>query len=299
MLANLDVVIGTVVILLGVSLIVTVVNQALSSVLALRERNLRWGLTVLIQELHAARFANPDAMRLFSKDLNADAFRAVTTVLQHPLVSDSKFPVVWWRLASTIRFDEFVKMLLLLGEQPRPDAQAQESLTWLRENHRITEPWFASMMDRVSQRFATHMRIYSVLVSAVLVALLGMDTLYIVNALRGDAALRAGLVTAASSAAAAPQLDPQAQQQFASLAQSVRANLPSDMSITALVYRPVTLESLPGMLASVVLLSLGAPFWFSMLKNLLALRSVVARKEESEQQRATPDVGDQIRVRSF
>jgi hypothetical protein len=58
-LTNLDVLMGTVVIVLGVSLIVTVVNQALSTVLGLRGRNLRWGLAMLIQELHPERFEPP------------------------------------------------------------------------------------------------------------------------------------------------------------------------------------------------------------------------------------------------
>ena len=48
MLANLDVLIGLAVILLGVSLIVTIVNQTVSTALALRARNLKWGLCMLI-----------------------------------------------------------------------------------------------------------------------------------------------------------------------------------------------------------------------------------------------------------
>jgi len=35
-----------------------------------------------------------------------------------------------------------------------------------------------------------------------------------------------------------------------------------------------------GMVASVLLLSLGAPFWFNVLKNMTSLKSAVARKEE-------------------
>ena len=34
-----------------------------------------------------------------------------------------------------------------------------------------------------------------------------------------------------------------------------------------------------GMVVSVLFLSLGAPFWFNVLKNVTSLRSVVAQKE--------------------
>jgi hypothetical protein len=39
---------------------------------------------------------------------------------------------------------------------------------------------------------------------------------------------------------------------------------------------------LPGVLLSWVLLSLGTPFWFNLLKNLLGLRSALARKDDKE-----------------
>jgi len=39
-----------------------------------------------------------------------------------------------------------------------------------------------------------------------------------------------------------------------------------------------------GILASAALLSLGAPFWFNMLKTLSNLRPVLANKEQQERQ---------------
>lgn len=39
---------------------------------------------------------------------------------------------------------------------------------------------------------------------------------------------------------------------------------------------------LPGMLAAWLLVSLGAPFWFDMIKNLFKLRSLVAQKDEAD-----------------
>jgi len=305
MLANLDVLIGLAVIMLGVSLIVTVLNQAVSSALALRARNLKWGLSVLIQELHGDKFAPPDAsLPVFGFDVNKDVARAVDKVLTHRLVSDSKLPLAWWRLAAAIRFDEFIKVIHLLGESKKAaeteatKTKTDPTLSWLRENHRITEPWFNSVMDRVAQRFAMHMRLYSVAVATVLVVGIGMDTLYIVKVLRADAALRSGLVGAADSLGQTEGVSPNDQIRLQNLAKSVASALPADQSVTALFLQPRELPNLPGMLLSIVLLSLGAPFWFTTLKNLTALRSVVARKEEAERKEA-PDVGDRIDVKSF
>jgi len=294
MLANLDVLIGLAVIMLGLSLIVTVANQAVSAALGLRGMNLKWGLSVLVQELHRDRFRPPETkVPFFGNDLNEQAADAVDQVLRHRLVSDSRLPRFWWRRASAIRFDEFLKVIHLLGEQTGGAAP----LAWLRENHRITEPWFNSVMDRTTQRFAVQMRAYSVVIATLLAVGIGMDTLHIVRVLRADAAMRSGLVGAAGSLSQASGLTEDDRANLQNVAKSIAAAVPRDQGIDALLFRPFNPF---GMLLSVVLLSLGAPFWFTALKNLTGLRSVVARKEEQERRGADdPDVGDRIRVRSF
>src|SRR5688572_10487387 len=320
MLAQLDVLIGTVVVLLGVSLVITVINQTLSNALALRGRNLRWGLTTLIQELHRDRFiVSRGQLPVFGRGLDKDVAEAVNRILTHPLISDSKLPVGWWRLASAIRFEEFVKTLAMLGREDttlrRLDEgsdKTQDALDWLRENHRITEPWFNSVMDRVSQRFLMHIRVYTVAVAVVVVAILGMDTLHVIRTLRSEAALRNGLVAAADKLSAAAPLETDATQALENYRGVLTTAVADDQSVSKLLVAPVTdwtlagfwrraEDRLPGMLLSIVLLSLGAPFWFAVLKNIVALRSVVAKKEGQERARAstTPDVGDLIQVRSF
>jgi hypothetical protein len=46
------------------------------------------------------------------------------------------------------------------------------------------------------------------------------------------------------------------------------------------------LAKLPGILLSWVLLSLGAPFWYEALKNLLRLRSILATRDDREEKAA-------------
>src|SRR4051812_10455759 len=317
MLANLDVLIGLSVVMLGLSLVVTVIGQMVATALNLRGTNLRWGLAVLIQQLHPSQFQPPGSD---SRRLSASAKSLVEDVLSHPFISDSKVPYIKrWELASAVRFDEFIKLIVLLGSR----AAANADIKWLAENNRLTEPWFNSMMDRVSQRFTMHMRIYTVVISAALVGVIGVDTLHILAMLRNDATLRSGLVSAAQDlvkggaptaaenqgqngggGSAQDALTPQ--QQVQNFQKSVLALLPKDQSVGGLLsmtwpptFPPGWLSSpsrWPGILLSMVLLSLGAPFWFNMLKNLTALRPVVAQKQERERAQAgsPPDVGDGI-----
>jgi hypothetical protein len=299
MLVNLDVLIGLAVVMLGLSLIVTMVGHVASNTLAVRETNLRWGLSTLVQQLHADRFVPPKpGMPLFDRDLNERASALVTKVLSHPLLSDSKFPFGRWKMASAVRFDELMKIVALESMSIR-----DSDLLWLSANNRITEPWFNSMMDRVSQRFTLHMRIYTIVISFVLVGLLRVDTLYVLSTLRSDAALRSGLVTAAESVAKPDSgADASDAAKAKVVANSVISNLPADQSVLGLLHRAGHNDEIlrgaspTGLLLSMMLLSLGAPFWFNVLKNLTALRPVLAQKTEKERAERTtvPDVGDRI-----
>jgi hypothetical protein len=49
---------------------------------------------------------------------------------------------------------------------------------------------------------------------------------------------------------------------------------------------------LPGIVLSAMLLSLGAPFWYNALKDLVGLRPLLARKEQAhrEQRQSARDI---------
>jgi hypothetical protein len=117
MLTYLDTLIGFAVVMLGVSLIITILNQAISTFLAHRGANLLWGLKVLFRGISSS----PEGLPV----LTANAALLAETVLQHPLVSDSVLStartglaallpqrlVNRWRLANAIRPDELVGIL--------------------------------------------------------------------------------------------------------------------------------------------------------------------------------------------
>ena len=111
-LQNLDTVIAFIVVLLGVSLLITVLTQMITSLLGLRGTNLKRGLVDLLKTVHPELADHAEAI--------------ARQVLEHPLVSDSAFAKsgTWltvkpllsrWRLASAVRVEELVGILQKLS----------------------------------------------------------------------------------------------------------------------------------------------------------------------------------------
>jgi hypothetical protein len=393
-LEHLDTVISFVVILTGVSLLVTTLTQMVSALLGLRGTNLRWGITTLIKQI--------------DPNLGAQAAAISQAVLHHPLISDStlsRFDVGLirrWKLASTVRKEELIEILHKLAEAPSHEGAGQTTDAWqtqLRsalerldrgpaENLVLAAPeirklfpndpataeqviaqmmasvehlagginqWFDSVMDRVSQRFAVHARIWTIAFSLVVALALHLDAFKLLTQLSADAELRARLVTSADTLArkadeilvtsqnapsavyvaamqqlvnshprelagvgqpsgfhtldggkqwlegqlkAAKTPDPEKWlQQYEELvpqaALRTAANdfqsilndklkfqlIPDPYPTPFYNYWTPSWLHLWGILASAALLSLGAPFWFNVLKKLSNLRPVLARKE--------------------
>ena len=112
MLAYLDTLIGFAVVMLGASLVITILTQMISAVFSHRGANLRWGLATMFKNL-------PDCPRL-----KANAAKIANDVLTHPLISDSIFSLKpeWLadriRLAKAIHPDELVAILKDLATKP-------------------------------------------------------------------------------------------------------------------------------------------------------------------------------------
>jgi hypothetical protein len=396
-LEHFDTIFAFVVIITGVSLLVTTVTQMASALLALRGSNLRWGLKTLL--------ANVDPK------LAEHAETIAEKVLRHPLISDSTFSGMKsglagrWRLANAIQKEELVKILRLLAK-PHADGAAPgapeswqtalgESLDKLRTEEaemlitaapelkkllpndptkadRVMEQlmssaeqltgsideWFDTVMDRVSQRFAMHMRLWTVLFAVVLAFALQLDALKLFSTLSSDAELRARVVASADAltrkadeilvtstngtsavyvmamkqmlAKHADELKglpepagftslPAGKQWLASQLEAVGISPTNDWQrvyeeqvpqaslrsaaedFDAILQSQLKFNLVPepypepfyrdwlpirrpfwGILASAALLSLGAPFWFNMLKTLSNLRPIVANKERSD-----------------
>jgi hypothetical protein len=238
MLRYLDSAIAFVVVMLGVSLLITVVTQMISALCASRGRNLKWGLTTLFETIAPETAANAEAV--------------VERVLRHPLISDSTFsrfralPLVGgWKLASAIRKDELIAVLQNLYEtasnpkcadaelaklsapikqalsavtispladipavmaeiqklQAGTEAAQRKAIELVESVHQAKGEfkfWFDSCMDRVSQRFSMQMRMWTVAIAIAFAFIAHLDGLRLLQQFWADPAQRDAMVAAAT-----------------------------------------------------------------------------------------------------
>lgn len=309
MLKTLDILIGLSLVMILLSMVVTMVTQALINLTRARGLHLLTGVTELLEQIH------PD----LSKEVSGEIAKKM---LQHPLIRSGKFG-----LGTVIQREELTKLLLAFGsdaDKGQLTETARNALKKALEDHGVTDPagtlkqvrqaalelekakpelansarqslaliekgpselvgkihgWFDQTMDRVSDRFTYNTRILT-LVSALLVAgAFQLDTLALINRLSTDDALREALVAQAKATA---EKDANAVQ-TTQLRDFMTANgvlpVPSFQSWEKWK-QDIQDINLMGFCLSVALLSLGGPFWFNALKQILQLRSVAAGKED-------------------
>ena len=190
-LQHLDILIGFATVMLGVSLLITVLIQLISGFLGLRGTNLRWGIRTLLS----------------TADLGTETKAIAEAVLHHPLISDStfsKFAPKWswlnrsiarWKLATAIRKEELINILDKVASTPA-GAPLNAQLSQVK---RHVDAWFDTIMDRVSQRFAMSTRMWTVCFAFLLAMGLHLDAVALLQQLSNDPTLRASLVARADA----------------------------------------------------------------------------------------------------
>ena len=168
--------------------------------------------------------------------------------------------------------------------------------------------WFDQTVDRVSDVFTVRIRVVTACVALVLAVVLNLDSIDLINRLSIDKNLRNQLVAAAIRSS--EQLDPGRQAVPAPVNPSSEAEpVPLNSALAKIEgagfrdLRSLGVVNLPrsprewydkwteggkgtwvrrlfGILLSAALLSLGAPFWYATLRDLLKLRSVTERKDD-------------------
>jgi len=163
--------------------------------------------------------------------------------------------------------------------------------------------WFDQTMDRASERFTAHARYVTFFAGLAVALVLQLDTAALVSRLSTDSDLRSSLLMIA-------------QQQTPPVPQNVPAPAPAgvenpppiqltdidkqnlkDMMVNNVIGIPQSwsdwvgrwhldnwVMKIVGILLTTFLLSLGAPFWYSALQNLLRLRSLIASKDDQQRQ---------------
>lgn len=210
MLIFLDTLIGFAVVMLGVSLIIMILNQAIAALLAHRGSNLCWGLSTLFGNIA------PGVSQL--PVLTAFAPWLAETVVTHPLISDSLFSTRWaeavknhpallrivrrWQFANAIQPSELTAILNHIVSNRPPDLP--------RGLHRILsaeiraalaagnlDQWFGRIENRISQRFTLWMRIWTAIFGLLISFVACLDAFSLASGLYSQGDIRGQLVGAA------------------------------------------------------------------------------------------------------
>ncbi len=267
MLKSIDTLLGVSLVMLVASMGVTVLTQIWTTMLNTRGRHLRDGLAALIHQL---------APGLTS----TCACQVAGHILRHPLVANGK------RLGSLIHREEFTRLLseAAAGEGPRriPEPARHILANALKASGTGTSStdflakansWFEPAIERVSLRFTASTHKTTLAAAFVFTFAMQLDAVALINRLSTDDSLRTELV---GQAAAQHTLPAGSLSEIEELAGGKVLPVPRSAAEWSSQWTP---SRLPGMLLSVLLLSLGAPFWFEVLKDLLRLRSTVAPRD--------------------
>jgi hypothetical protein len=310
MFQTIDVLIGLSVVMLVVSMGVTVLTQAVTSVLNSRGKALLKGVSGLLEQIHPG----------FGKEVADQIAKALLT---HPLIHDAN-----GRLGAVIHREELTGLLMELATEDGPrkleDGVRQKLLEALKQNG-IDNPsqtlksvrdlalqlekahpelsnnmrhsmaileeagsefvakinaWFDQTIDRVSERFTFHAHRVTFVCAAAVALFLQLDTVAVVNRLSVDDELRGSMVEQAKQITASENQPAQLDKKYSEF-----------LSQNGIVWSPKSFEDwkghwdwthLPGILVSALLLSLGGPFWYGAMKNLLQMRSALAQKDDSQ-----------------
>jgi len=170
---------------------------------------------------------------------------------------------------------------------------------------------FDHLLDRVSVRFTATTRVVSVVSAALVAIALQLDTVYLINRLSMDEQMRATFVALAPSLTEDQEIKEAVQPAAAKVSGTQDTETSADETVTAkkgldlekqkyylnflaeqgLISLPVDREnwckhwklvSIPGLILSIFLLSLGGPFWYNALSKLVQLRSGLARKDDEQ-----------------
>jgi len=146
--------------------------------------------------------------------------------------------------------------------------------------------WFGSGQDRAEQWFQIHVRMVTIVAAIVVSVFLQLDTVEIYDKLRHEPKLVEALVKSApgtleQGAAVQGQVDANARDKaFADLKERIDSTgfelLPKSWFARWPGEKLWWVNHLFGLALSAGLLTLGAPFWFNLLKNLTNLRPAVA-----------------------
>jgi hypothetical protein len=286
----LDAAIGLITVFLLFSLIVTAVQEGIASFLDLRARQLFVG----IQELLDDAGSTPEkslAKKLYDHSLVASLSKGNTLPSYLPsrtfviALLDTLVPATATTGATLDGLRQAISNL--------PQARARQALLALlgeaqgdvEKFKTLLETWFNNVMDRVSGWYKRQAQAIVVLLATVLVITLNVNSFQLGKAFLRDPSLRESLVTEAGKliSGTTPATAATGQQQTPAELQSLITlidvlNLPIGWNSVD-VTLPASVNDLlvrcgraAGWFTTIFAISLGAPFWFDILKSVMNIR---------------------------
>jgi hypothetical protein len=300
MLRSLDTLIGFTTVLLVLSLVVTVLTQIAANFLKLRSRHLREGLVDVFLQL-GWEFAG-EGSRILAREVahrkdaitREDLIETLLVLAQktssHPVYADLRKKIADLAPASdpqTLLANVRRATLELSVERPdlaaavtRATAMARTPVAGLASE---VFGVFDSTMDRVSARFTSESRKLVAVFGIMLTLALPLDTFDLFERFaRSDAARDQAMTLAQATAMNDSAVSATPQDIRLALAKLQAADIivvPASRAEWLARWQKVNWA---GVAAGALLLTLGAPFWFQLLKDLLKLRSAVAGQESQD-----------------
>jgi len=297
----LDIAIGLVFVYLLFSLIVTAASELVAAALNWRADHLRQGLERMLSPTVARAVYEHPLISKLSKGSRGPSYIPAATfalALVDTLPTLGAAPPDGARtltgLIDTIPDADVRRVLrLLLDEAGGDGAKLQKNI----------EDWFNTSMDRVAGWYKRKTQIANVILAVVVVVIVNVDSLVIVTRLGNDAALRAALVAQAQELAkqgppasgAPPTTGPSAPPDEIDkrIGRLSALGLPVGWTDTSDAGHPwpgwyprdrpfsewggqwlgLIRQHVLGWLLTALAASLGAPFWFDILKKIITIRS--------------------------
>jgi len=315
-LEHLDTVIAFAVVMLLLSLLITALVQLTASLLGLRGMNLLWGIERLLLELDPELGGEDGDAKGIAREILGYPVLSTTTnhltkAIDRILQSFGQPPRFNFgkRAPTAIRADEVRLVIERIREQGEVGRLNNDKLDAKTVEDGL-KGWFDIVMDATSERFKLRTRWWTVIFAGLIAFGLQVDSLDLFGRLSNDPELRAALAAQADAvkkvyeASLKSQQEPEAETDAPAPVERALENVAASLerldAAPGAELRPMrclgkdaetscirelcdmSAASWAGRLMTVLFLSLGGPFWYKTLSDVVGLRSVVARKQEKE-----------------
>jgi hypothetical protein len=292
-LAALDVALGLVFVYLVLSLVCTAINETVSSVLAWRADTLREGIANLLggEDERMQLYRHPLVAGLIRR--GGARWRRVPLARRLPIMREERYPsyiparVFAMAVLNPVEGDGPVTkkdVAAVIEAIPSQDVRQALQVLWNDADENVArfraslETWYDEAMSRVSGWYRRRIQFWLWVWALAVAVGLHADTLQIARTLWTDDATRAVVVARAERTAQAPLTEASVETAAQSVTELKELEIPLGWS------GPfpqgdwqhdlwVVLLNALGLGLTAVALTLGAPFWFDLLKKVANIRS--------------------------